>query len=102
MSAHAESGSGGEIDRDAREQAVQRIKKRRDLATHLVTYLVVNAAFWGLWAISGGGSLWPAWISGLWAIGLLLNAWDVYARRPIGEREIQREVERAREREEGS
>jgi hypothetical protein len=31
-----------------------------------------------------------------WGIGVLLNAWDVYGRRPISEHEIAREVERLR------
>lgn len=86
----------GEGHVDVREQAVQQIKKRRDLSAHFVTYLIVNGAVWGAWALTGGGDAWPAWLSGLWAIGLLLNAWDVYGRRPITEAEIRREMDRVR------
>ena len=32
--------------------------------------------------------------AGAWAIGLILNAWDVYLRAPITEAEVQREMDR--------
>jgi hypothetical protein len=79
-----------------REQALQRIKKRRDFNAHVVSYVLINAALWGIWAVTGGGYAWPAWVSGGWAIGLLLNAWDVYGRRPITEADVRREIERIR------
>jgi 2TM domain len=77
-----------------REQTLLRVKKRRDLQAHLVAYLVINAAVWAIWAVSGTGYPWPAWVTGGWAIGLLLNAWDVYFRRPITEADVQREIRR--------
>lgn len=75
-----------------REQALGRIKKRRDLQGHAVVYLVVNAALWTIWAVTGAGYAWPAWVTGGWGIALLLNAWDVYFRRPITEADVQREL----------
>lgn len=79
-----------------RDRAVSRLKKRRDFQGHVVTYLVVNAALWAVWAVTGADYPWPAWVSGGWGIGLLLNAWDVYFRSPITEAEVQREIERMR------
>lgn len=88
----------GELDgvTTEREQAVSRLKQRRDLQAHFVSYLVVNAVLWGIWAVSGGGYPWPAWVSGLWGVGLVLNVWDVLVRRPITEADVQREIERLR------
>ena len=77
-----------------REQALLRLKKRRDLQGHLISYLLINAALWGVWAATGAGYAWPAWVTGGWGIGLLLNAWDVYFRAPITEDDVQREIER--------
>ncbi|HEY7893162.1 MAG TPA: 2TM domain-containing protein [Solirubrobacteraceae bacterium] len=79
---------------DEREQAVERLKKRRDFGAHLFVYIVINAAIWAIWALTGSGDLWPAWVSGAWGIGLVLNAWDVYIRRPITEEDIEREMHR--------
>lgn len=79
---------------DEREQALERLKKRRDFGAHLFVYIVINAVVWALWALTGGGYPWPAWMSGAWGIGLILNAWDVYARRPITEEDIEREMHR--------
>jgi len=77
-----------------REQALIRLKKRRDLQGHVIAYLIINAALWGVWAATGAGYAWPAWVTGAWGIGLLLNAWDVYFRAPITEADVQREIER--------
>jgi hypothetical protein len=79
-----------------RQQAFEQLKKRRDFLGHLVVYVVVNGAVWVIWLLTGSGYPWPAWVTGAWAIGLLLNAWDVFGRRPITEAEIRREIERLR------
>ena len=100
MSTDARSSSTAAtgVDRDEpateRERALQMIKRRRDLATHAVSFLVINAAVWILWALTGQGYPWPAWLTGLWGIGLVLNAWDVYARRPVTEADVRNEIER--------
>ncbi len=51
---------------------------------------------WAIWATTGAGYPWPAWLSGAWGIGLLLNAWDVHVRRPVTEADVQREIEHLR------
>ena len=88
------TGTDLEQPTSEREQALLSLKKRRDLQGHLVVFLVVNAALWALWAATGAGYPWPAWVTGLWAIGLVTNAWDVYFRAPITESDVQREIER--------
>jgi len=60
------------------------------------TYGVVNAMLTGIWAMAGGGYFWPAWVLLGWGVGLVLNVWDVYFRRPVTEHDIQREIERLR------
>lgn len=79
-----------------RELALDRLKKRRDLQTQLVAFLVINIAVWGVWAATGAGYPWPAWLTGLWAMGLLWNAWEAYFRAPITEVDVRRETERLR------
>jgi hypothetical protein len=83
-----------------REQALRRVKKRRDLHTHAFAYVTVNVLVWGVWAIIGATSHswfpWPLWLTLGWGIGLAFNAWDVYFRRPITEAELGREIERLR------
>ncbi len=82
------------VDEDLRKEAKKRVAKRRDLGAHLVTYVVINAMLVGIWAISGGGYFWPAWVLLGWGVGVVLNVWDVYFRKPITEHDIQREMER--------
>ena len=82
-------------DMDTRRQAaIKRVKARHDFRTHLVVYVVVNALLVVIWAESGAGYFWPIWPMAGWGIGLVLNGWDVYYRRPITDAEIQAELER--------
>jgi hypothetical protein len=83
-------------DEELREEARKRVEKRRDLGTHLVVYCVVNAMLVGVWALTGGGYFWPAWVMGFWGIGVVMNIWDVYFRRPVTEHDIEAELKRLR------
>ena len=81
-----------------REQALDRLKKRRDFKAHALVYVLVNLSIWGIWGViavtSGSGWPWPVFLTLFWGIGLAMNAWDVYFRRPITEQELQREIDR--------
>ena len=88
----------GRTEDQIREQAIERLKKKRDFRTHIVIYCIVNACLVGLWAITTGpdGFFWPIFPILGWGIGVGANAWDVYGRKPITEDEIQREADRLR------
>jgi hypothetical protein len=89
-----ESSTGTETD--LREQAVERLKKKRDFRGHVFMYVLVNTMLVVIWAVTGSGFFWPIFPILGWGIGVAANAWDVYWRRPISEDEIQREAERLR------
>jgi cytochrome b561 len=85
------------VEDGLREQAVTRLKKKRDFATHVFMYVAVNAMLVVIWALtSDDGFFWPIFPMLGWGIGVAANAWDVYGRKPLSEAEIQREVERLR------
>lgn len=79
-----------------RAVALARLRKRRDFQNHLVAYVVINIAVWVIWATTGTGYPWPAWLTGIWGIGLVLNAWEVYLRRPITDADVDEEMRRLR------
>jgi hypothetical protein len=79
-----------------RDQAVTRLKKKRDFGMHLLMYLSVNGLLVAIWAITGADFFWPIFPILGWGIGVAANAWDVYGRKPITEQEIQQEMERLR------
>ena len=85
-------------DDTLRAQAVTRLKKKRDFATHVFIYVLVNAFLVGIWAFTGSDFFWPIFPILGWGIGLGANAWDVYGRRPISEMEIEQEMSRLRSR----
>jgi hypothetical protein len=84
-------------EQQLREQAVQRLKKKRDFKTHLLMYLAVNAFLVVIWAVTSAGFFWPIFPILGWGIGVVANAWDVYGRKPISEGEIRRETDRLRQ-----
>jgi hypothetical protein len=78
-----------------RDRAVEQLKKRRDFRGHILAYVLVNAFFVAVWVMTGPhGFFWPVFLIGLWGIGVVMNAWDVYWRRDITEEDIQHEIER--------
>jgi 2TM domain len=77
-----------------RERARTRVQTRRDFASHVVAYIVINAFLVGIWAFTGAGYFWPAWVLGAWGAGLVLHAWDAFVRRPITEADIDAEIQR--------
>jgi hypothetical protein len=83
---------------ELREQAVARLKKKRDFRSHLFIYVAVNAVLVAIWAVTSNASgfFWPIFPILGWGIGLAANAWDVYGRKPITEDEIRRETDRLR------
>jgi 2TM domain len=84
-------------DDTLREAAVERLKKRQDFRAHLLVYTLVIGLLWTIWALTGANFPWPLIVMGGWGVGLLMNAYDVYGRRPIAERDVEREIERLRE-----
>jgi len=62
----------------------------------VVAYVVFNGFLVAIWAFTGRGYFWPAWVIGGWGVGLVLHAWDAFLRRPITEADIDAEVQRHR------
>src|SRR6478752_2735154 len=79
------------VDRatDERDAARRRVEKRRNLQGGLVAYVVINGFLVGVWAFTGGGYFWPAWIIAGWGIGMLLGLWD-YCRGPVTDFDVER------------
>ena len=88
--------SGVQTEDDLREQAIQRLKKKRDFRSHVFIYVAVNAMLVVIWAVTGSGFFWPIFPIIGWGIAVTANAWDVYGRKPITEDEIRREADRLR------
>jgi hypothetical protein len=104
MSTHTdpahESSTGHATPVDAyateRQRARKRVEAKRDFGSHVAAYVVVNAFVIGIWAFTGTGYFWPAWLIGAWGVGLALHAWDLFVRRPVTEEDVDREMRRAR------
>lgn len=74
------------------EQARARVERKRKFVGDFVAYLVINAGLIVVWAVTGAGYFWPGWVLGGWGVFLLLDAWNLYYRKPITEADIEREM----------
>jgi hypothetical protein len=70
------------------------LKARRGFRVHVAVYLIVNALLVIIWGSSDTAYFWPGWAIPGWGIGLALQGWSGFLRKPILEDEIRREMER--------
>jgi hypothetical protein len=98
-----EAGGGSPTAREdhLRQQAMERLKVKRELRGNIASFVVINAALWVVWAVSSGeseagGVPWPLWVTGFWGVALVLHAWNVYGQRPISDSEVDEEMRRIR------
>jgi hypothetical protein len=86
-------------DSTTRELAIKRLHQKRGFQGMLVSYVVINAFLWILWAITDSnksGIPWPLWVTLGWGIGVVMSAWSIYGQKPITEDAVQREMEKQR------
>jgi fatty acid desaturase len=78
------------------EQARKRVERKRKFSADLVAYVVINAFLIAVWAVSGMGYFWPGWVLAGWGMLLVLDAWNVFYRRPVTRTDIENELRRGR------
>ena len=81
-------------EQEQRQAAIDRLKNKRAFGQDLVAYVVVNGFLILVWALTGRGYFWPAWVMGAWGIGVVMHAWTAFGQKPITEDEIEREMKR--------
>jgi len=69
-------------DGELREQAVTELRKRRELAGHLMAFILVNTFVVIIWYVTGAGFFWPVFPIFGWGIGLVFHTWDVLWPQP--------------------
>lgn len=89
--------AGADTEQEIREQAIERLKQKRDFKMHVLMYVSVNTFLVAIWAVTSAGFFWPIFPLLGWGIGVVANAWEVYGRKPISEEEIRREADRLRQ-----
>jgi len=82
--------------RSDHQAAIERIREKRGFRVHATVYVAVNLLLIAVWALTSRGYFWPIWPLLGWGIGLGVNYWAVFLRRPISDDEIRREMERGR------
>lgn len=81
-------------EQNQRDRALGRLKKKREFATHVAVYVVVNVFLIILWATADDrGFFWPMYPLLGWGVGIVLHGWDVYRGGPT-EEQIRKEIDR--------
>jgi 2TM domain len=80
-----------------RAEVRRHLEARREFFRHLLVYVIVNTAVVLIWVTTGSGYFWPAWLMGLWGIGLVMHAWDIFLVRPITESDVDEELRKLHE-----
>jgi hypothetical protein len=83
------------LPNDLRQQAILRLRKKRELQAHILAYLLVNLFLTAIWFLGDlGGFFWPVIPLFGWGIGLAFHIWDVYWPALPSEEKIGREMSR--------
>jgi uncharacterized ion transporter superfamily protein YfcC len=84
-------------EQERRQAAIERLKNKRAFGQDLVAYVVVNGFLVVIWALSGRGYFWPAWVMAAWGVGLVMHFWTAFVQRPITEEDIEEEMKHGRD-----
>jgi class 3 adenylate cyclase len=74
------------------QAAMERIRAKRGFGVHATVYVAVNLLLVVVWALTGRHYFWPIWPALGWGVGLAVNYWAVFLRRPISDDEIRRDM----------
>ncbi|WP_200949245.1 2TM domain-containing protein [Phycicoccus sp. Soil748] len=80
---------------ELREQALKRLKDKRGLMAHVLSYVMVNLLLVAVWYATGHHFFWPLFPLFGWGIGLVFHAWDVLRPEPRPD-QVEAEMERLR------
>jgi adenylate cyclase len=78
------------------QAAIERIEAKRGFGVHATVYIAVNLLLIAVWALTSRKYFWPIWPLLSWGLGLGMNYWSVFLRKPISDDEIRRELEKRR------
>jgi hypothetical protein len=81
-------------EQQRREKAIKRIQDTNAFKAHLVAYLIINALFVVIWAITGAGFFWPICVMLAWGAGVAIHGYSVYGGGMMTETQIEREMKR--------
>jgi hypothetical protein len=85
-----------DVQDEARKQAINRLKAKRDFRSFLGTAAIVIVVCVIIWAVSDSDYFWPIWVMLGLGIGLFFSGLRAYGphKGPITEADIQREMDK--------
>ncbi len=83
-------------EQELRDRALKNLRRKRDFRMQIFWYVAVNALLVVIWAVTDSGFFWPIFPIAGWGIGIVSQAYGIYGQKPIGQDEIDREVEKLR------
>jgi hypothetical protein len=66
-------------------QAQSRSPQIKGFWVHVAIYVIVNSLLTAGWAMGGGGFFWPIYLMTAWGLGVVVNGFLAFGRRPGGD-----------------
>lgn len=79
---------------DPRQAAINRLHRKRAFWIQVVGWIIGFLFMTAIWALSGMGGFWPAWVLLVGAFVLAGQGWAIFGQKPITEDEIEREIKK--------
>ncbi len=83
-------------EQELRDRALKNLRRKREFRMQIFWYVAVNALLVVIWAVTDSGFFWPIFPIAGWGIGIVSQAYGIYGQKPIGQDEIDREVDKLR------
>lgn len=91
-----ESAAAGSSESKVRKQALKRIQQKRAFWRFVGLWLIISIGMVVIWALSGRGYFWPAWVFFGMGIAVIAMGWGTYGPRnpEPSEDQIQAEIDK--------
>ncbi len=81
-------------DSSARDAAIHRLNRKRGFVSYVVGAVLVSLLMVVIWALSGGGYFWPAWVMLAFVVGLVVMGINMLINKPLTDEQINREMQK--------
>jgi len=81
-------------DNGARDAAIHRLNRKRGFFSYIVGAVVVSLLMVVIWALSGRGYFWPAWVMLAFVVGLVVMGINMLINKPLTDEQINREMQK--------
>lgn len=81
-------------DSSSRDAAIHRLNRRRGFISYVIGAVLISLLMVVIWALTGQGGFWPAWVMLGFLVGLVGMAINMAVNKPLTDEQITREMQK--------